>query len=382
MGKANKMKQGISGLATKEEMRRAELAIASANDHANRKDVSIDDILLNEKNDYSNDDTQESIEKLAKSIEQTNGPMHNLVVSEHPDRSYVLISGERRLRALRLLRDRELGKGPDGDPVKWQYTNCLIMQNLTARQEMIFLDAANLQVRGGISDEKQVRTGTMRYIGNLQEEYGISREAAIALVEKISAQKPATIEKSIQIEERFPQNILDRINDKRLPKRDANILLSVSDEDIERLSEIIGKLEAAGAAEAEIGDLIQSIVSSVSIENKKEKRSYIDAAFQKAEKLAEKPQPTVRRERKSPREAYLDRCEAISRQLNHFASTKTIKKIVQFDNAAESREETIITSLTGLRDRLNSFIEEYNRANESMGESVHSPRDQSAELSE
>jgi ParB family chromosome partitioning protein len=64
--------------------------------------LPVEGIVFNPDNDYAESDNEESIRKLADDIKR-NGLLHNIVVSEVAPGSYKLLSGERRLRAYRLL---------------------------------------------------------------------------------------------------------------------------------------------------------------------------------------------------------------------------------------------------------------------------------------
>ena len=50
-----------------------------------------------------------SIQQLADAIER-NGLLHNIVVSQREDGTFMLLSGERRVKALRLLQKQGAGK--------------------------------------------------------------------------------------------------------------------------------------------------------------------------------------------------------------------------------------------------------------------------------
>lgn len=64
--------------------------------------IPIDSIIFNEDNVFNLDDSKESIEELAQNIEE-NGLLHNIVVVEVENNKYLLISGERRTRAMKTL---------------------------------------------------------------------------------------------------------------------------------------------------------------------------------------------------------------------------------------------------------------------------------------
>ena len=64
--------------------------------------IPIDSIVMNKDNIFSSSDTDESIAALAKNIEE-NGLLHNIVVAETDNNKYLLISGERRTKAMKYL---------------------------------------------------------------------------------------------------------------------------------------------------------------------------------------------------------------------------------------------------------------------------------------
>ena len=72
--------------------------------------------------------------------------MHNLVVfpeQEEGSTVYVLLSGERRFRALNYLQEK-------GDAT-WNIVNCNVVTTpLTENEKKVLLYSANLQVRGGL----------------------------------------------------------------------------------------------------------------------------------------------------------------------------------------------------------------------------------------
>lgn len=64
--------------------------------------IPIDSIIFNEDNVFNIDDSDESIQELANNIKE-NGLLHNIVVAEIEPSRYLLISGERRTRAMKYL---------------------------------------------------------------------------------------------------------------------------------------------------------------------------------------------------------------------------------------------------------------------------------------
>lgn len=64
--------------------------------------IPIDSIIFNDDNVFNLDDSDESIQELANNIKE-NGLLHNIVVAEIEPSRYLLISGERRTRAVKYL---------------------------------------------------------------------------------------------------------------------------------------------------------------------------------------------------------------------------------------------------------------------------------------
>ena len=153
MGKLSKMKKHSKDtLSNQELIDKMDVVLKGELPEDGNKIVKIDisKIDVNPNNDYRLSDTQEGIMSLAKDIEN-NGLLHNLVVSKRENGKYIIISGERRFRALSYLFQKE--KDNNGDVAKYRSVPCRVVEGLTERQEMIMLDAANLQARGGAGGE-------------------------------------------------------------------------------------------------------------------------------------------------------------------------------------------------------------------------------------
>lgn len=78
---------------------------ASKNDKKNEEEtnfIPIDSIVFNEDNLFNLDDSDASIQELAENIKE-HGLLHNIVVVETEPNKYLLISGERRTKAMKYL---------------------------------------------------------------------------------------------------------------------------------------------------------------------------------------------------------------------------------------------------------------------------------------
>ena len=151
-------------------------------------------IALNPENDYSAEDNEEEIEELARDIER-NGLLHNIVVSDRTREigKFVILSGERRYKAVSwLYRERKENK--------YAVILCKVLVGLDALDEMLVLDAANLQTRGGMQDERRFRKATHRFIENLRKKGGVNEHDAVVLAEKYTGVSDKLLEKNLLVE--------------------------------------------------------------------------------------------------------------------------------------------------------------------------------------
>lgn len=94
--------------------------------------VSVEDIVTAEFNPYNENDSDDNVEQLAKSIESY-GLIEPLCVNKDKDGKYHLISGERRFKAILRL--------------KWKRVPCVVYDGLEAVQAESRLHEANLETR-------------------------------------------------------------------------------------------------------------------------------------------------------------------------------------------------------------------------------------------
>jgi ParB-like chromosome segregation protein Spo0J len=175
--------------------------------------LPLSEIIFNPENDYAESDQPESIRKLADDI-QRNGLLHNIVVSLVAPHQYKLLSGERRLRAYRLLLEQT------GEE-KYRTIYALVKRNLTPTQELIILDAANLQTRGTPAEEKKLRKAALRFIENLKTEFSISDDEAVRLTKEYTDVTGKTIDRNVTLERDLDKSLLALLDSGEISKNDA-----------------------------------------------------------------------------------------------------------------------------------------------------------------
>ena len=218
--------------------------------------LQISNIKYNVNNDYATEDSEEKIRELANDIKR-NGMLHNIVVSYREDGTYTLLSGERRLRAYHALYNET------GD-TKYQKIYALIRKGLSEVEEMIILDAANLQVRGGQGNEKRFRKASVRFIDNLRKQFDISQDEATALTKEYAGVTDAVIEKNVAIEKELNPSIKSILDTGKLQKQQA-YEYSQMDEDIQStIGEKLSEAQAIGETELqETNEVISNSVKQI-----------------------------------------------------------------------------------------------------------------------
>lgn len=101
--------------------------------------IPIDAIQFNKDNSFNIDDSEDSIAELAKNIKE-NGLLHNIVVTEIAPKQYLLISGERRTRAMQYLGENKI--------------RATIKKNLSDLEVLKLLFFANSETREYTIEEK------------------------------------------------------------------------------------------------------------------------------------------------------------------------------------------------------------------------------------
>ncbi|MBP3918064.1 MAG: ParB N-terminal domain-containing protein [Clostridia bacterium] len=179
------------------------------------RSIPLGQIQLNPQNDYSGDDTDADIEELARDIER-NGLLHNIVVSDKTRESgmYMILSGERRYKAVRWLYEKKKEN-------KYALILCKVLTGLDPLDEMLVLDAANLQTRGGMQNEKRFRKATMRFIENLRKKGGVSERDAVDLAVRYTGISDKLIDKNIAVETNLHPEILALLDRDLIPKNQA-----------------------------------------------------------------------------------------------------------------------------------------------------------------
>ena len=206
------------------------------------RDISLFNIRTNPDNEIFREiDDDEDIRILADDIKR-NGLLHNLVMfpsTEEGREVYVLLSGERRYRALKLL-------VAEGD-TSWQIVrNCnVITTELSDNEKKVLLYSANLQVRGGLNDEAVRRKAVSEFIECLQKEpYNMNRVDALKAIKSVSSVNPKTIDRDARLEDKLKENLKELLDAKFLSRSECESYLRFDDEKQEEIGQKYQELNA------------------------------------------------------------------------------------------------------------------------------------------
>lgn len=206
------------------------------------RDISLYNIRINPDNEIFREiDDDEDIRILADDIKR-NGLLHNLVLfpsTEEGREVYVLLSGERRYRALKLL-------VAEGD-TSWQIVrNCnVITTELSDNEKKVLLYSANLQVRGGLNDEAVRRKAVSDFIECLQKEpYNMNRVDALKAIKSVSSVNPKTIDRDARLEDKLKGSLKELLDAKFLSRSECESYLRFDDEKQEEIGQKYQELNA------------------------------------------------------------------------------------------------------------------------------------------
>lgn len=206
------------------------------------RDISLFNIRTNPDNEIFREiDDDEDIRILADDIKR-NGLLHNLVMfpsTEEGREVYVLLSGERRYRALKQLVE-------EGD-TSWQIVrNCnIITTELSDNEKKVLLYSANLQVRGGLNDEAVRRKAVSEFIECLQKEpYNMNRVDALKAIKSVSSVNPKTIDRDARLEDKLKGSLKELLDAKFLSRSECESYLRFDDEKQEEIGQKYQELNA------------------------------------------------------------------------------------------------------------------------------------------
>ena len=250
-------------------------------------EININDIEENPDNAlYRELDTEEDIALLADDIRRA-GLLHNLVVFPKTGvgGKYVLLSGERRLRALRLLveqdkREQEEKQLPNRMS-EWQKVQCKVVRNLTENEKVVYIDSANLQVRGGISNERVMRQAAARFVENLQKApYNLSAAEAKKALKEVSPLNSRTIDKALSIQNDLNPDLRRLLDEEFLNRAECETYLRLTLEEQARAAAVFLKIAALDPRSHERRAMLDVAVERRSMQ---ERESVFAAALQNAQ---------------------------------------------------------------------------------------------------
>lgn len=390
-----------AGLASSDVMRDIDILPGNTDGVKNLKAVSRSLIAFHENNDYRELDNDEDIRQLAEAIKRQ-GLLDNLVVVQRPSRSegqqgkkYVLLSGERRLRAINLL----CSENPDLEP-QFATITCNVLtddyfklpsdrmnklhengygdEKIREIQEMIVIDEANLQRRGGVGNEKQQRKAAFRYSQNLMIIYGLSQKEADHLTKRISGQSARATEINLKLERNLTEPLRDLLDRDVLPKSSATRFSALAVADQEMISDALTSLDRVliqedGNPKPEFSETVSSIVRVLDIRNEHEREEalneVIDSSKKKVADIRRKKQSSIHRSviKSDKHEKLMTNIRVLQRRVEIMSKPGMIEDLARDDvlnggdNTFVNNLDRVITNLQSIRDQISAEVDKIHK---------------------
>lgn len=207
-----------------------------------RKDIALSDIRTNPYNEiFRQLDKKEDIVSLAEDIKR-NGLLHNLVM--FPDKEdgktvYVLLSGERRYKALDYLQKQ-------GDAVWNIVKSCAVITTpLSENEKKVLLYSANLQVRGGFGEERIRRNAVGEFVACLQKApYNMTEAEAKKTIKELAPDNTKTLNKDLRLQNELNTELRGLLDDKKLARSECDFYVRFSEEQQQKIADRLLKLFA------------------------------------------------------------------------------------------------------------------------------------------
>lgn len=356
------MKQRGSARTGEPEVKIIPRGDSSPDDYA---DINIDTIELNPHNDiYRQMDEDSDVELLAEDIRRS-GLLHNLVVypKEGVGGRYVLLSGERRLKALKLLVEQERREkeaaGAPGTMSQWQIAKCKVVRGLSDNEKIVYLDAANLQVRGSVGNEKVLRLATMRFIQNLQNPpYNMTLAQAKKALKEITPVNPRTINFALAIETELNRDLKLLLDEGFLTRSECETYLRLSAQEQEQAAEEFRRIRTVADEQAcaDIRKAFRDALLDIASELQKDARAaMLEEAVAAAQEKIQSQTRKQRRPRGNPIVADKN-YTYISSKLPQ--ATKKIKGIVSTEGIEDSIRSYSPEERQDMKNNLSALIEQ------------------------
>lgn len=385
--KFQKQKNPGAGFASAEKM--SSVAIGSAADIAPERQemIPVQLIALHEDNDYRDIEcSEEDLNRLADAIDKQ-GFLGSLIVTERPSRDpsqagkrYVLLSGERRLRAVEQLMQQS-----NDNKTRFAALPCTVKSGFSQdperrkAEEMLILDSANLNTRGGIGgikDKKFVTRVRRRYIENLMYLYGLTeREASKRLKEDSGHSDDRSIDRDRQLFAQLVPELYQFIywEENDLSKNDSVRLSGLTPEEqgliLQALRFLQERKKILGKTQEELFRMLRrDALEATQLPEGEERYARVQEAVEKAENAAEQQCSPLEKMQQKPAtpslvgkskgQSYAAAMEKAEKQLRKFCSSpKDLAAMRVYEQGRSGKEPSLKEKLHTIRNLTQQLLE-------------------------
>ena len=325
-------------------------------------------IVTNPDNElYRTDDTEEEVKKLADNIRMV-GLLHNLVVCKCEDGAnrgkYELLSGERRYRALSYLVQNFPA---DENAPDWNRPYCIKLEGLTENEKVVYLDTANLMVRGGFGNEKIARKATVRFVENLQKPpFSMTELEAKKQLKELSPMKPRTIDKGLSIEKNLVPELKAVLDAGYITRSSAESYVNLTTAEQKTAAEVFAlleKMEPVSQQEKAKKQFGESLRDVLDCNDLAQRTDILSAAKKAVEELSKKPAAPKKGKTSYGRDSVVigEQVPAVSKKLKRLAKALNADGGLDLisSRSVEEREAYIqnLDELIGLADAIKKDIQ-------------------------
>ena len=231
----------------------------------------------------------------------------------------------------------------------------------------MYLDSANLQVRGGFADEQIRRKAVAEFVACLQKEpFNLTAEKARKAVKEIASVDRRSIERDLRLENELNPVLLQLLDEKLLNRRDAEAFLTLSEEEQKKAAEMFLKIknvkDATDREHIHLGfkdALISVTLARTPAEANKLLEDALDKAAQQMQ-AADKPGAAVSEKKKDPivRNAITKNLPDATKKLQRVLKRRGVEKTIS-TRSKQEREEAVreLDEMIEAASRMKALIE-------------------------
>ena len=170
-------------------------------------------------------------------------------------------------------------------------------------EKVVYLDTANLMVRGGFGNEKIARKATVRFVENLQKPpFNMTEQEAKKQLKELSPMKPRTIDKGLSIEKNLVPELKALLDDGIITRTAAESYVNLTNAEQKSAAETFAlaeTIESQSRREKAKKQLAEGLRDVLDSNDLTQRTDILSATKKLVEELCEKPTNAQKKEKTS-----------------------------------------------------------------------------------